>query len=1221
MLTCVLIIIKMSKVAHNFHEKSRTGDVIISESVNFNNLLLSQPVLNGLKNAGFIRPSPIQLKAIPLGRCGLDLIVQAKSGTGKTCVFSVIALESIVTETASTQVLVLAPTREIAVQIWDVICSIGSAINGLQCHTFIGGMPLHEDRMKLRKCHIAVGSPGRIKQLIECGALHTDSIRLFILDEADKLLEDSFQDQINWIYSSLSENKQMLALSATYPEYLAQHLIAYMRNPTFLRLNISDPALLGIRQYYQTVTYHPMSHIVFEEKTKVLFNILSSISFQQCLVFSNLQSRAQTLADLLTKSGWPTSCIAGRLDQTERNNAMAQLKTYKCRVLISTDLTSRGIDADKVNLVVNMDLPKDHETYLHRIGRAGRFGSFGIAISLISEGQERVNMNSIEKKCNTQINLIPDPIPHDLAKPDCPILLDDVVSSEVICTEKNKHSLANNDSREHEARSDSKMIVNRDTGVMSLESSSNIERFPYQLSHDNEADVDNCKVNSCHKSGDEASSTLIEVDNKTIKYNETNDTNVRNGDCIINQSTVSNDNNCEVMNNEAVTPSNTSSKSRLKPLSQEVTKLKSALCSYDIGNDRIEADIDTHVRTPPKMIESYRSPELVETNHSKSRTECVYRSENNMEPDMEIPFEMLRNLKISDVIKQNVGYRTLSKCHSYTEAIESMKVYKARQQVVSEDRADISDALKTLCTVNSPSNEHIETDTLRQAISAIRNVHECSLSQNRLRQEPGRNSLGDDFSSNLDRLASGDHSMEDEEQDKIEQARDAEVTVHNETTCISYPASDVVSVQLESSVEIKQESELNKNFALDGGDRDELNSIPDSKSVTTQVHDFKTKKKRFGYLGNFAIGHLLEQERGKDLNQTNTEQINEVDHEKPTASSISNPDPDIVGNKHDVANNVDDLVVEDCKSNYSEDSIEDMLDIKRYSRGSTKPEEKYVMLKEASNIKGEEMHGSHHSNLLTSFNFVPRNENGDSAVSKSVLKDFNERSAVNSVELEADNDENKSDSEDDSSSEISDTDVSSEDSLENVGVDKNDRKVRNRICSDSSESHSGTQRSDNSDSRTHDSGVYSRPSYHDYWYQCYNVWFSSNISQHPGWNPYNQNYHPFFNGNQSSYPSCNYGCQLPYHGYLATNRPYPSYVNPYSQSVYSQPSTWSYPLHGQNASRNSPRSTVPSQPSTNKSVSSSANCMTDIYQFQNDYIKQMCKFNKSEKPREKLNEQ
>ncbi|XP_067684072.1 uncharacterized protein [Haliotis asinina] len=424
----------MMNLAHKINEKTRTGDVLISEEVDFSSLLLSNPVIQGLHNSGFERPSPIQLKAIPLGRCGLDLIVQAKSGTGKTCVFSVIALEAIQVQSSAIQVLVLAPTREIALQIWDVIKNIGSAISALRCHTFIGGLPFSEDKQNLKQCQIAVGTPGRIKQLIETNLMKTESVRLFVLDEADKLLEESFQEQINWIYSALPDNKQMLALSATYPESLAQHLTRYMRNPTFMRLNISDPALLGIRQYYKSVPYSPMANLAFEAKAKAVIEILSGVSFQQCLIFSNLQTRAQNLCDELQRQGWPTACIAGSHDQKDRIEAMAKLKTYKCRVLISTDLTARGIDADKVNLVINLDVPRDHETYLHRIGRAGRFGSYGVAVTLVSEGQEQLGLTAVERKCNTHINTLPDPLPVDLLRATIPINLDDMVSTEQLIT-------------------------------------------------------------------------------------------------------------------------------------------------------------------------------------------------------------------------------------------------------------------------------------------------------------------------------------------------------------------------------------------------------------------------------------------------------------------------------------------------------------------------------------------------------------------------------------------------------------------------------------------------------------------------------------------------------------------------------------------------------------------------------------------------------------------
>nr|XP_020476305.1 probable ATP-dependent RNA helicase DDX20 [Monopterus albus] len=410
----------MRKAAHDIETRRRTDDVLQSEGIDFGSLLLSQAVLEGLSAAGFQKPSPIQLKAIPLGRCGLDLIVQAKSGTGKTCVFCTVALDSLVLENPATQVLVLAPTREIAVQIHAVVMAIGCAMEGLECHVFIGGRPVSQDKSHLKKCHIAVGSPGRIKQLIELGMLSTASIRLFVLDEADKLLEEgSFQEQINWIFSSLPVNKQMLALSATYPESLAQHLTRYMREPTFVRLNPSDLGLKGLKQYYKLVQSHPLPHKVFEEKVQHLLELFSKIPFNQALVFSNLHTRAQHLADILSSKGLPAACISGGLSQDQRLEAMSKLKQYQCRVLVSTDLTSRGIDAEKVNLVINLDVPQDWETYMHRIGRAGRFGTQGLAVTYCCHGEEENKMMAIAQKCSLSLTALPSIIEPGLMDDPC----------------------------------------------------------------------------------------------------------------------------------------------------------------------------------------------------------------------------------------------------------------------------------------------------------------------------------------------------------------------------------------------------------------------------------------------------------------------------------------------------------------------------------------------------------------------------------------------------------------------------------------------------------------------------------------------------------------------------------------------------------------------------------------------------------------------------------
>ncbi|XP_076312960.1 uncharacterized protein LOC143226196 [Tachypleus tridentatus] len=400
--------------AHVIERKWRSDDIKLQEQIDFSGLMLSERVLSGLKEAGFVRPSPIQLHAIPLGRCGLDLIIQAKSGTGKTCVMTVVALENIELDTSATQVLILTPTREIAVQNCDAVLSIGRKFPGLKSYYFIGGMPIKEDHLKLKKCHIAVGTPGRIQQLINEELLKTDSVRLFVLDEADKLLEESFQKSINWIYSCLPSNKQILALSATYPEKLAQLLTRYMRNPMFCRLNVDKPTLLGLKQFYKVTPYHPLTQINFQHKIDALTSLFHSIPFSQCLVFSNYQFRAESLSDMLLKKGWPTAFISGSQEQCDRLETMNQLKNFKLRVLVSTDLTARGIDAENVNLVVNLDVPWEVETYIHRIGRAGRFGTQGLAVTLASEGKELEQLMILQSKGHLDIYKLPDPIPNNL---------------------------------------------------------------------------------------------------------------------------------------------------------------------------------------------------------------------------------------------------------------------------------------------------------------------------------------------------------------------------------------------------------------------------------------------------------------------------------------------------------------------------------------------------------------------------------------------------------------------------------------------------------------------------------------------------------------------------------------------------------------------------------------------------------------------------------------
>ncbi|BHF59661.1 hypothetical protein SprV_0100262200 [Sparganum proliferum] len=445
-------------IAHDLDAQERTDDVLLpvfdsqtdtgplpslrsKSSPSFASMGLSVNVLKGLHAAGFQRPSPVQVNAIPLGRMGLDMIVQAKAGTGKTVVFSVVLLEAVSPEKNAVQAIVLSPTREVALQSVNVIRQLGQFIEGLQCHLFVGGLPLTEDIQKLVNCHIAVGTPGRLKYLIHAGHLSCHSVRLLVLDEADLLFsgnytvcaeneaellsgKNTFPAAINYIWWSLPEVKQVLALSATYTDYLVeQHLPRYLNSPALVRMSAGDPSLLGVRQFFTLVHSNSSAPLdVFNAKVKKLCAILSAVSFRQCLVFSNFHNSAQQLCDTLRHRGWPVSYISSGLDQGERFKAFHSLRSFHCRILVSTDLTSRGVDAENVNLVVSLEIPWKREVYLHRIGRAGRFGSYGASIILVCDkGDDLKSLCRIEDKNAMPIRELPDPIPSNLADSDCQV--------------------------------------------------------------------------------------------------------------------------------------------------------------------------------------------------------------------------------------------------------------------------------------------------------------------------------------------------------------------------------------------------------------------------------------------------------------------------------------------------------------------------------------------------------------------------------------------------------------------------------------------------------------------------------------------------------------------------------------------------------------------------------------------------------------------------------
>ncbi|VDN81458.1 unnamed protein product [Brugia pahangi] len=348
----------------NMGEVVRTIDVE-TDVPDFSSLMLNRTSLNALAKAGFIKPSPVQAQAIPFGMLGLDLLVQAKSGTGKTMVFSLLAVENLNAQFGRPQVLIVAPTREIASQIVSYIRMLAPSV--IHVGMFVGGNEkgVAEDIQKLRKSiHIVVGTTGRLCHLVRINALRLSHVRLFVLDEADKLMEDSFQKEINYLFSTLPPEKQIAVFSATYPYRLDTTLMHYMRDVHLVRVD-KDAQLLGVKQYVIVARNGT-------RKMNVLLRLLVHLRYGQ----------------YLQRAKFDAVSISGSMPQTDRTKAIRRLKNCLVKLLISTDLTARGIDAPGVNIVVNYGSPLILATYLHRIGRAGRFGTQGAAFTIINSDKE-----------------------------------------------------------------------------------------------------------------------------------------------------------------------------------------------------------------------------------------------------------------------------------------------------------------------------------------------------------------------------------------------------------------------------------------------------------------------------------------------------------------------------------------------------------------------------------------------------------------------------------------------------------------------------------------------------------------------------------------------------------------------------------------------------------------------------------------------------------------
>jgi len=368
---------------------------------NWDDLDINKDLLRGIYAYGFEKPSPIQKKAIKPIMEKRDLIAQAQSGTGKTGTFSIGALSLVDVNDKTTQVLILSPTRELSKQTASVITSIGTMMNGLTVQTIVGGTSINEDSyiLKNNTPHVITGCPGRIYDMIRRGHIHSKTIKLVILDEADEMLSSGFKEQVYNIFQYFSNDIQVALFSATLPDYIYNITNKFMRNPVKISVKTEQLTLEGISQYYVAIEDD-------RQKYATLKDLYSVISMSQCIIYCNSVKRVADLYDAMVEDGFPVCRIHSGMDKADRNVAFSEFRTGKYRVLISSNVTSRGIDIQQVSVVINFDVPKCVHNYLHRIGRSGRWGRKGIGINLITRRDVTI-MKDIEAHYSCQISELP----------------------------------------------------------------------------------------------------------------------------------------------------------------------------------------------------------------------------------------------------------------------------------------------------------------------------------------------------------------------------------------------------------------------------------------------------------------------------------------------------------------------------------------------------------------------------------------------------------------------------------------------------------------------------------------------------------------------------------------------------------------------------------------------------------------------------------------------
>jgi translation initiation factor 4A len=386
-----------------------TDDITQSISINnWDDMGLKTELLRGVYNYGFENPSNIQKQAILPIIQGRDIIAQSQSGCGKTGAFTIGILQRIDVSIHKTQAMIIAPTHELVTQIALVVKSIGECMEGLVVKTVVGGTSIVSDAEEMKKTvpHIIVGSAGRIYDKNRRKHINARNIKIFALDEADEMLSRGFKEQIYNIFQSFNEDVQAVLFSATVPDEMIKVTQKFMRDPLRIEVKREKLNLECIQQYFVAL---PDDRAKFE----TLKTIFGSLTVNQCIIYVNSVGRVVELCEAMNKEGFSVCCIHSSMKREEREKVFYEFRKGIHRVLISSNVTARGIDIQQVSTVINFDLSKCVHTYLHRIGRSGRWGRKGLAINFITRKDIDIIKN-IERHYSSNIKELPSDFRFDI---------------------------------------------------------------------------------------------------------------------------------------------------------------------------------------------------------------------------------------------------------------------------------------------------------------------------------------------------------------------------------------------------------------------------------------------------------------------------------------------------------------------------------------------------------------------------------------------------------------------------------------------------------------------------------------------------------------------------------------------------------------------------------------------------------------------------------------